>query len=49
MRAKGLTTLATVHPSSLLRMPDRSQWEAEYARFVADLSVAAKGVRKKAA
>ena len=41
--------VATVHPSSLLRMPDRSQWESEYARFVADLSVAAKAVKKKAA
>jgi DNA polymerase len=41
--------VATVHPSSLLRMPDRSQWEAEYARFVADLGVAAKAVKKKRA
>jgi len=43
--------VATVHPSALLRMPDRSQWEAEYARLVADLAVAAKAVkrRKKAA
>jgi DNA polymerase len=41
--------VATVHPSSLLRMPDRSQWEAEYARFVSDLAVAAKAVKKKAA
>jgi uracil-DNA glycosylase family protein len=32
--------VATVHPSSLLRMPDRSRWEAEFARFVADLKAA---------
>ena len=39
--------VATVHPSSLLRMPDRSKWETEYARFVSDLAVAAKAVKKK--
>jgi DNA polymerase len=36
--------VATVHPSSLLRMPDRSLWEQEYARFVADLRIAAEVV-----
>ena len=41
--------IATVHPSSLLRMPDHSQWEHEYARFVADLKVAAKAVKRNAA
>jgi DNA polymerase len=35
------TVVATVHPSSLLRMPDRSEWETEYNRFVDDLRVAA--------
>jgi len=38
--------VATVHPSSLLRMPDRSRWEAEYARFVADLKIAGKAAAK---
>jgi DNA polymerase len=37
--ARGL--VVTVHPSVLLRMPDRSQFDEEYARFVDDL-VAAK-------
>jgi DNA polymerase len=31
----------TVHPSFLLRLPDRSQAEEEFARFVADLKEAA--------
>jgi uracil-DNA glycosylase family protein len=54
-RGKRLTSdlapavIATVHPSSLLRMPDRSQWEREYARFVADLKVVAKAVKRNAA
>jgi DNA polymerase len=38
--------VATVHPSSLLRMPDRSRWEAEYARFVADLKIAGKAAAR---
>jgi uracil-DNA glycosylase len=38
--AKGL--LVTIHPSALLRMPDRSQFDDEYAQFVADLAVAQK-------
>ncbi len=40
----GLATCvtATVHPSALLRMPDRSKFDAEYRRFVADLRLAAK-------
>ena len=33
--------LATVHPSSLLRLPDPESREREFARFVADLKVAA--------
>jgi len=33
--------LATVHPSSLLRMPDEESRHREYARFVEDLRVAA--------
>jgi len=34
-------TVATVHPSSLLRQPDEESREREYALFVADLRVAA--------
>lgn len=40
--------IATVHPSSLLRLPDRTMWEEEYARFVADLRVAATAARQPA-
>ena len=32
--------VATVHPSSILRMPDREQRHAELRRFTADLTVA---------
>ncbi len=39
--------IATVHPSSLLRMPDRSKFDAEYRRFVADLRVAAKVLERR--
>ena len=35
-------TIATVHPSSLLRQPDEESREREYKNFVADLRVAAK-------
>lgn len=38
----GLAVLATVHPSSLLRIPDSREREAAYESFVADLRVAAK-------
>jgi uracil-DNA glycosylase len=38
--AKGL--VVTVHPSVLLRMPDRSQFDAEYGLFVRDLAAARK-------
>src|SRR5205085_1500443 len=34
--------LATVHPSSILRQPDRAAREQEMQRFTADLSVAAR-------
>ena len=40
----GLALLASVHPSSLLRMPDREARHAAFAQFVADLAVAAKYV-----
>jgi DNA polymerase len=39
-------TVATVHPSSLLRAPDEETRQREYARFVDDLCVALKAVRK---
>jgi len=35
----GLTTLVTVHPSSILRAPEHEQQEQEYARFVKDLAL----------
>jgi DNA polymerase len=38
--AKGL--VVTVHPSALLRLPDRSQFNAEYDLFVRDLAAARK-------
>ena len=34
------TTIATVHPSSLLRLPPEADRDAELARFVEDLAVA---------
>jgi len=39
--------VATVHPSSLLRQPNEESREREYARFVADLHVAAKTANEK--
>ncbi|MEI9931172.1 MAG: UdgX family uracil-DNA binding protein [Rhizomicrobium sp.] len=39
--ADGRRGLATVHPSYLLRIPDRASKDAEYKRFVADLKLAA--------
>ena len=38
--AGGAVLLATIHPSFLLRLPDRAEAEAEYRRFVADLAAA---------
>jgi DNA polymerase len=40
--------LATVHPSSLLR-GEPSEREVEFARFVADLQIAAEALRRRAA
>jgi DNA polymerase len=37
--------LATVHPSSILRAPDRETRERELALFVSDLRIAAKALR----
>ncbi len=39
-------TVATVHPSSLLRAPDEETREREYAKFVADLRIARKAAGK---
>jgi len=38
----GLTLVATVHPSYLLRLPDAAAKAAEYARFVEDLTAVAR-------
>lgn len=38
----GVALIVTVHPSYLLRMPDRDAAEDEYRRFVADLRLAGK-------
>lgn len=38
----GVTMVATVHPSYLLRMPDRDAAELEFTRLVADLRLALK-------
>ncbi len=45
--AKGL--VVTVHPSALLRLPDRSQFEAEYDLFVRDLASARRYAARLAA
>src|SRR5437870_4544665 len=39
--------VATVHPSSLLRQPDKESREREYKNFVADLRVALKAAGEK--
>jgi len=38
--ARGVQLVATVHPSSILRAPDRESRRVEMRRFVADLAVA---------
>ena len=40
----GATLIVTIHPSYLLRLPERDAAEHEYRRFVADLRLAADGV-----
>ncbi|MGK4006621.1 UdgX family uracil-DNA binding protein [Sorangium sp. So ce1036] len=37
-------TLATVHPASILRVPDEAARRAELSRFIADLSAAARAL-----
>ncbi len=44
----GRRALVTVHPSYLLRLPDKTQADAEFDRFVADLALAEKALRKAA-
>ena len=46
--AEGIKALVTVHPSYLLRQPDAEAKAREYARFVADLRIAAETLRKSA-
>jgi DNA polymerase len=41
----GARLIATIHPSYLLRMPDRDAAEEEYGRFVADLGLALRTAR----
>jgi uracil-DNA glycosylase len=42
----GARGIATVHPSSLLRIPDRDAREAAYREFVDDLKLVARAARK---
>jgi DNA polymerase len=42
----GTEALVTVHPSYLLRLPDQDAKAREYERFVADLKIAARAIRK---
>ena len=44
----GTKVLVTVHPSYLLRLPDADAKAREYERFVDDLKIAAKVLRKSA-
>ena len=44
----GIKALVTVHPSYLLRLPDADAKAREYQRFVDDLKIAAKVLRKSA-
>ena len=46
--ADGIKALVTVHPSYLLRLPDADAKAREYERFVDDLKIAAKVLRKSA-
>lgn len=39
--------MATIHPSAILRTPDRDQRELQYRSFVADLMVVAADLRKQ--
>ena len=43
----GLVAFVTVHPSLLLRIPDKADREREYRRFVADLKLAKASVGRR--
>ena len=45
---EGAKALVTVHPSYLLRLPDAEAKAREYQRFVDDLKIAARLLRKLA-
>jgi len=45
---EGIRALVTVHPSYLLRLPDEEAKAHEYARFVDDLKMAARFLKKSA-
>lgn len=40
-------TFVTIHPSSILRHPERAQQQAEYERFVADLKMVAQRLQQR--
>ena len=42
----GITTFVTVHPSAILRMPDRASRRAEFLRFVDDLKRASRSAHE---
>jgi uracil-DNA glycosylase family protein len=44
----GVKAVVTVHPSYLLRQPDAEAKAREYARFIADLKIAAEALRQSA-
>ena len=46
--ADGIKALVTVHPSYLLRLPDADAKAREHERFVDDLKITAKVLRKSA-
>jgi DNA polymerase len=46
--ADGTDALITVHPSYLLRVPDAEARAREYERFVEDLKIAARTIKKAA-
>jgi uracil-DNA glycosylase len=45
--ADGSLLVVTIHPSALLRMPDRDAAKAEYHRLVDDLKLAGRTLRKR--
>ncbi|MGH7897056.1 MAG: hypothetical protein ACREQQ_03840 [Candidatus Binatia bacterium] len=45
----GACVIATIHPSSILRIPDRDERHEAYAGFVADLTTAQKSLGRRRA